>query len=340
MNDLTIIFFEQLAKRLDHPAPLVDRLRSELVRDTQSRLEKFLLPSTQYLSASGREFYSRLDTFLRRAGALREIKEVRPLYQQLNKLQINAEDLRRETVAALASPGNLDADRVHIIFHEETNDTIKRLYNAICLEMYRLAAAGGGKAVAKLSQLHYVHPDAASYYHYYAKEVLPALALMEESRRYGIWAFQYKEQAKVGPMARLPVYVQAQPRSEKHRLLPGEHHIAGTGSYETWQGVGAITNLTPAEMQRAQKEGIYYTVTSDMLSHCHLTSAPSQILDQCFGGRYYAVDPAHFFAAVSSALCARALTLRYQRGQCLYCGADASGSTLCMSCLGKVRQKI
>ena len=188
MNDLTIIFFEQLAKRLDHPAPLVDRLRSELVRDTQSRLEKFLLPSTQYLSASGREFYSRLDTFLRRAGALREIKEVRPLYQQLNKLQINAEDLRRETVAALASPGNLDADRVHIIFHEETNDTIKRLYNAICLEMYRLAAAGGGKAVAKLSPLHYVHPDAASYYHYYAKEVLPALALMEESRRYGISA--------------------------------------------------------------------------------------------------------------------------------------------------------
>lgn len=340
MNDLTIIFFEQLAKRLDHPAPLVDRLRSELIRDAQSRLEKFLLPSTLYLSASGREFSSRLNTFLRQAGAMREVKDVRPLYKQLTKLQMNAEDLRKETLSSIASPGKLDAERLHIIFYEEAQDTAKRIYNAICLEMYRLAAAAGGKAVSKLPPLHYVHPDASAYYQYYAKEVLPALALTQHSWRFGVWAFQYKEQAKIGQMARLPVYVQAAPRAEKRRLLPGDHHLTGTGSNETWQGMGAITNLTPAVMQRAQKEGIYYTVTTDMLANCSLTSTPTQILDQCFAGRYYAVDPAHFFAAVSAALCARSLRLRTQRGQCLYCGADGAGAMLCLSCLGKVRQKL
>lgn len=340
MNDLTIIFFEQLAKRLDHPAPLVDRLRSELIRDTQSRLEKFLLPSTLYLSAGGREFHSRLDTFLRQAGAIREIKAFRPMYKQLTKLQMSAEDLRAETLSALASPGKLVAERVHIVFGEEANDTAKRIYDAICLEMYRLAAAAGGKAVAKLSPLHYVHPDASSYYQYYAKEVLPALALTEHASRFGVWAFQYREQAKVGPMARLPVYVQTAPRTEKMRLLPGDHHLCGSGSNEAWQGIGAITNLTPGAMQHAQKDGIYYTVTTDMLTNCHLTSTPTQILDQCFGGRYYAVDPAHFFAAVSAALCSRAINLRVQRGQCLYCGAEGTGVMLCLSCIGKVRQKL
>lgn len=340
MNDLTIIFFEQLAKRLNHPAQLVHKLRTELIQDTQSRLKAFLLPSTLYLSAGGREFGARLTAFLRRADAMREVKEIRSLYKQLIKLQMDAEDLRRETLAAIASPGKLDADRMHVIFHEEANDAAKRLYNAICLEMYRLAAAGGGKTLAKLPPLHYVHPDVSAYYQYYATQVLPALALMEESRRYGVWAFQYKEQGKVGPMARLPVYVQATPRAEKRRLLPGEHRLSGTGSNETWQGVGALTNLTPGVIQRAQKEGIYHTVTADMLSGCSLTATPTQILDQCFGGRYYAVDPVHFFAEVSAALCGRMLTLRFQRGQCLYCGADAQGSTLCLSCIGKVRQKL
>ena len=45
-------------------------------------------------------------------------------------------------------------------------------------------------------------------------------------------------------------------------------------------------------------------------------------------------------STVASALCARALRLRTQRGQCLYCGADGAGAMLCLSCLGKVRQKL
>lgn len=170
--------------------------------------------------------------------------------------------------------------------------------------------------------------------------MLPALALTQRSRRFGVWSYQYREQAKIGPMARLPVYVQSEPRALKRRLLPGEHQIVGSGSSEAWQGIGAITNLTPAVMQRAQKEGIYYTVTSDMLTNCHLTSTPTQVLDQCFGGRFYAVEPAHFFAAVSAALCSRALQLRTQRGKCLYCGAEGAEAMLCLSCLGKVRQKL
>lgn len=340
MNDLTIIFFEQLSKRLNHAPLLIDRLRAELIQDTKVRFEAFLRPTTLYLSAGGREFSSRLDGFLRRAAAMHEIREIRALYKQLTALETEAQDLRNETLAALSSPGSLRADHMHILFQEEANNAAARLYAAVCLEMYRLAAAGGGEAVKKLPPLHYVHPDVPSYYQYYAKEVLPALSLMERSRRFGVWTFQYREQAKVGAFARLPAYVQAAPRADKLRLLPGEHRLMGSGQSEVWQGVGAITNLTPSVMQRAQKEGICSAVTTEQLVNCRLNGTPTQILDQCFEGRFYAVDPVHFFAVLSSALCARALYLRTQRGQCLFCGADSAGSSLCLSCHGKVRQKI
>ncbi len=340
MNDLTIIFFEQLAKRLESAAPLVDRLRGELVRDTQERMGAFLLPSTLFLSAAGREFRARLDDFLQRAAAMRDVGQVRALYKRLIKLEAEAKKLREETLAALQSPGRLDAARVHVILYGEAGDASARIYAAICLDMYRLAVAGGGKALEKLPPLHYVHPTAAAYYQYYAKDVLPALELMDRSRRYGVWAFQYREQAKIGALARLPVYVQAEPRTERTRLLPGEYRLAGGRNNDVWQGIGAITNLTPANVARAQQEGVYYTVTAEMLSACPLTGAPSQILDHCFGGRFYAVDAVHFFSMLSAALCARALRLRAQRGQCLYCGANDAGTALCLSCMGKVRQKI
>lgn len=339
MNELTLIFSEHLIRRLEHTESLTDRLHRELLEDARRRLEKYLLETTVYLSARGKSFFSRLERWFQRANSAQDVQEMRALFGQLTALAREADEMHAQTKESLSTAGRLEADSIHVVLYEDQSAAKQRLYQAICMELFRLAAAGGGEVLGKLPYLHYEHPDLCSYYAYYSQKVIPALRLMEHHKRFAVWAFQYREQAKIGPLAKLPTYIHIAPKQERKPLLPGEHHLVGSSSSEVWQGVGAITNIRPENIQQAQFEGVHGAVSLQQLRRCRLAGSPEQILDQCFGGGWYAVDPAHFFSMLSIALCSRTIELRAAQGQCLYCGAASSGEALCMTCISKIQQR-
>lgn len=340
MNDLTLIFIEHLVKRLENNDLLINRLRDELLQDARLRLNKYLLESTLYLSPRGKNFLSRTESWFQKATSVQSVSEMRILFKQLAAFELEADELYQETQQSLSSIGKLNADTLHVVFYEDQSNAKQRVYQAICLEMFRLVAANDGEVLSKLPLLHYEHSDLLSYYKYYSQKVLPALKLAEHHKRFSVWAFQYREQAKVGPLAKLPVYIHATPKQEKNVILPGEHHLVGSNSTEIWQGVGSITNLSPDNIQQAQFEGVYHSVSLQQLNTCRLTDTPTQILDQCFAGKWYAINPSHFFSMLSIALCSRTIKLRASHKQCLYCGSEGASSSLCLSCISKIRQKI
>lgn len=340
MNQLTIIFFEKLSAELRDEGPLRDRLKREMINDGRKRLQECLQESTLFLSAKGQEFSKRMRQWFQDVHHLTEIRAAEPLLKRLNRLCAEVDDMRRDTQQAIASPGRLDPEQVHILPGAEHAAATQRLYDALCIEMFRLMAAGGGGKINALPPLQYVHPTVQGYYQYYAQHVCPALEMLDRRKRYGMWAFQFREQARMGLMAKLPAYVQIAPKAERTPLLPGEYHVLSASTGGVWQGMGVLTNVTPQTVARAQAEGVHDTVTPAMLSRVRMNDSPSQILDQCFPGGFYAVDPAHFFSVLSIARASRSLLLRQGNNQCLYCGVDGAGGSLCLSCLGKVRQKI
>lgn len=340
MNQLTIIFLEKLTAQLQHEEPLRGRLKREMINDGKKRLQDCLQGSTLFLSAKGQEFSKRMQQWFQDVHVLAEIRLAEPLLKRLNRLCAEVDELRRETLQALNSPGRLDPEQLHIILGAEQTAAAQRLYDAICMEMFRLAAAGGGGKLNALPPLQYVHPTVQGYFQYYAQHVCPALALLDRRKRCGLWAFQFREQARMGLMAKLPAYVQIAPKAERTPLLPGEYHVLSGTTGGVWQGMGVLTNVTPETVARAQAEGVHESVTPAMLSRVRMNDSPSQILEQCFPGGWYAVDPAHFFSVLTIARCSRSLLLRQGNNQCLYCGVDGANGLLCLSCLGKVRQKI
>lgn len=340
MNQLTASFFALLSKRVQDPGPLCRRLQQELLAEAQRRMQTYLREDTSYLSPTGIAFCNRFMQWGDTVRRLYTAEEGAGMYRQLIALCNEAEDLYRETRRALMHPGTLDAEQLHVIFAEEQQAAIKQLYEAICIEMYRIICAGGAAAVNRMPQLKYTHATLESYYNYYHQHVVPALRMIETRKLHGVWAYQFRPQAKIKNLIRLPLYVQVEPKKEKSPLLPGESHPVGTGSSLSWQGMGALTNITPDNIAEAQFEGIQHRITPDNFAQASLNDAPEKVASQCFRGKWYAIEPAHFFAVFNMVRCERTLTLRAGNSQCMFCGADHSNSLLCLSCLEKVRHNI
>ncbi|MBR6570616.1 MAG: hypothetical protein IKK75_09195 [Clostridia bacterium] len=339
MNQLSIAFICCLSEHSGEEDILKGRVQKELLKEVHKRLPAFVDPQTIYLSPRGAEFAAKLSQLLDDIRRMAAIDATSKLFRRLKKLCEEADALRKEARIAWQNPGKLDPERLHMVFAEEKAAAEERLYAAVSLEMFRLVAAGGGRRFADLPRLQYVHPTVEDYYQYYAKHIIPALDIMERSKRFGLWAFQFKEQAHTGGMSRIPVYVQAPIKPDKTPLLPGEYRVYGSGANTIWQGLGAITNLTPDLMTRAQSEGIECNFRPEHLRKTSLNGTPAQILDQCFAGRLYAIDPVQFFSVLTIVRSARTLILRVNNNQCMYCGADGANGSLCLSCLGKVKQK-
>ncbi len=340
MNYLTIIFFEKLASRVKENSRLIHKLREEILADANHRLQKQRLSTTLYLSSAGKSFQSRMSRWFDAVEGLERFSQAELIFRRLIKLEAESQELHDETQRMLSSPGRLDTEKLHFVFLEEQDEIATRLREAIRLDMYRLVASGGGKAFLRLPPLKYVHPQVDQYFQYYDQVILPALALVDHRKRYGIWAYQYREQARLGSIARLPAYVEVEPRPGKHMLLLGENQLTGTGSNMIWQGVGVFTNITPDTVQSAQEQGIHTAISTAQLIGARLQDSPVQILDQCFNGEWYAIDPSHFYAQLTMVLYSKTISNRAALKQCLYCGADGAEGLLCLSCISKVRQKI
>lgn len=340
MNYLTIVFLEKLSNKVSCSGLLLEKLRRELYDDAQRRLQKQLLDSSIYLSTSGKGYRARIDQWFSELAHIETISQTELQYRRLLALESEAEELHKETQRAIASPGNLNPEKLHCIFKEEKDDALNRLTGAVRFEMYRLVAAGGGTALSSLPLLKYIHVTVEAYYDYYVRNVLPAIESLEHRKRFGVWAYQFKEQSKLGGLIKLPVYLESEPKSLKRRMILGETEQITSGSNLIWQGIGAITNITPDTIAAAQEKGIRIAVKATHLMNGHLHESPSQMLDRCYSGEWYAIDPANLFAELNIALLANTLLGRREMRRCLYCGSDGADNLLCLSCISKVRQKI
>ena len=334
MNHLTIAFMCRLSEHTQAQTQLLQRMQKELLSEMQKRLPAFLHRVTSFLSSQGNEFSAKLNQWMDDVQHMGSIDVSGKLFRRLQRLCTEADKLAKESRAAWQYPGKLDPDLLHFVFPEQKEEAESRLYSAVCLEMFRLVASGGAERFIHFPKLQYVHPTVRDYYLYYAKHIIPALIVMDRHRRFGIWAFQYKEQARTGGMSRMPVYIQTAPKIERTPLLLGECRSSGAANAAVWQGLGALTNITPENIVRAQSEGIIHSIRPEQLKNLRLNTTPTQILEQCFPGQWYALDPVHFFSVLTTARCARTLMLRINNNQCLYCGTDGANGSLCLGCLG------
>lgn len=340
MDYLTIVFLEKLSDRVSCSGLLLEKLRKKMHDDAHRRLQKQLLDTTIYLSTSGKGYRARIDQWFSELAHMAKISQAELQYRRLLALENEAEELHKETQRALASPGSLNPEKLHCIFSEEKDDALNRLTGAVHFEMYRIVASGGGAVLNSLPLLKYIHVTVEAYFEYYVYNVLPALESLEHRKRFGVWAYQFKEQSKLGGLIKLPVYMESEPKSMKRRMILGETEQVTSGRNMIWQGIGAITNISPNTIAVAQEKGIYTIVRSNHLMNGYLQEAPSQILDRCFGGEWYAIDPANLFAELNIALLANTLLGRREMRRCLYCGSDGANNLLCLSCISKIRQKI
>lgn len=340
MNYLTIVFMEKLADRVSCKDLILKRIQKELRDAGEQRLQPLLLESTCYLSTAGKSYRERIDQWFAETARIKQISQAELQYKRLQALESEGEALHRETQQAFASPGSLNADRIHYLFREECDNALLRLTSAVHLEMYRLVVSGGGAAFKAIPLLKYVHSTVEAYYEYYVRYLMPALESLAHRKRFGVWAYQYRDQARLGALIRLPVYLEAEPKSTKKRLIPGEMEQITTSSSVIWQGMGVITNLSPDAMMAAQEKGVQTVIMAQQLMNGHLHESPAQLLERCFHGAWYAIDPADLFAALNVALLSSTLLGRRNMRKCLYCGAEDAGALLCLPCITKLRQKL
>lgn len=335
MNALTIIFMEKAASHTSLADQIIQRLSDELLKEAGMRLAPFLKAETRFLSSEGRSFEQKMHQWMKAASALEQASSAKALFRDLEKMEEKGNRLHAETLQEINSPGAIASDRIHILFLEEQHQAQSRIQEAIELEMYRLVLAGEGPRVAELPKWKYVHPALGDLYLYYAQQVEPLLLRADPEKRFHAWAFQYKDTARIGTMARLPAYVRVAPKTLKTRMIPGECKLI-MGTLKQWQGIGALTNVTPQTVGRIQTERFHTSIQVSQLSQLALIDEPEKLLNRVFQGELYAIQADDFFAALTMAGFAQTLRVRMGMGQCLYCGAEHASSTLCDSCFSKV----
>ena len=338
MNHLTISFLKHAADYYSSQDELITRIREELLFDSNSRLKILLEPEALFLSMDGHVLDQKIRAFFSDVNTLSNLDDAEILLNQLNEIERQAQILHKETLVELNSPGQLDPEKIHLVYSENQLLTKNRIKEASLLELFRIVAADPDK-IGEISHYHYVHPDIASQYNYYKQKVYPVLESISPMKRFGLWAYQYKENAKIGNIIRMPIYLETEIKTERIRkLLPGENECNTNTNNRYWYGVGVLTNLTPNNIEKALSSGIHNSLTSDMIPDTIEMASPNDILDMIFQNEYYAVEPNVFFSELSIALCAKILKKRRINHCCIYCGERTTGAMLCESCLIKIRR--
>ena len=339
MNHLTIIFLKACAERFPAKNSIPAKLCDEMLREGKKRLEKEFQKSTLHLSSEGRVFFSNIQMWMKEVSSI-PIEKSDLYYERLLALEAEGERLHKDTITALKSPGTLEPDKIHILHQEDLQLAYNRVSNAIKLEMFRIIVSGYEKSIRTIPKVKYVHENAADYFEYYAKHVFPATKMIPSERKYNCWTYQYNEQVRMGSIGKLPAFLPVD-SIPKTRLLPGEcKATSASATKKQWQGVGMITNITPHNVLMTQEVRIYNSVKSSQLRRYSPYDDPRKILDELYLNELYAVPPDVFFANLTLSMMSKVITNRNGSGKCIICGIGDAIPFLCLSCLGKVRQRI
>ena len=341
MKKLTAIFLEALGKETgqrDRAAALASKsMQEEFARKTA----ELLSAGTLFFSDQGRELRQNLVMLRERIGRISNANEAVGTIGRLNSLYIEAERLHRETQKQIHRPGHIDAGKLHFFYRSDQQEALEILEQYNRAELYRIIALGGGSAFLTRKPLKSYQHNLQERVRYLREEISPVTetVMFRELADTRYWAVQHNDNMRVGPMGILPGFVMTAPVKTDHRFIPGEHRMLPYRKGVVLQGVGYLTNVTPLNVEEAQRRGALVTEVrpEQLLPYLNNLQEPDGVLRHLFTGRYYVISPEQYFAAASYAEASLAVIRRKRMGQCVLCGKLADAGSFCEGCGRRIK---
>ena len=256
----------------------------------------------------------------------------------LKELCETAKRLHKETCEQMESYTSVDGGKVHFFYAEEQRLAQKIVNEWIQIDLYRILILGGPRYFEQIPVLKKVPLLLADRVRYYKTQVMPVLSSLNPKQRYRYWAVQHKEECRMGPLATLPAYVLCEPAKRSARLIPGEYKKLEAVGGVLYQGLGRLTNITPDTIEEAQSDGVYDTLSMEMLEKAWGRGDPIMALQTMFAGKWYAIDPYELFSKAAALEASWTILRRGQLRQCVYCGSLVEHQVpLCPQCIKRIK---
>lgn len=339
MNDVTAVFLCELA---------VQTNRQDLFRLLQQELSGWLdarCPVRDDTITKGtleaERLYKTVQGLQEQVGMINSQNRLQWFREQMEQCAARWNDLRGESAQAM-QPGRIPPlEQLHLLTREEIAQWASAIRQQTQIQLYRLLVLGGASALQGIV----APPDSASpeeLLAFFRHSLQPALQRIPEQRIFGQWAVEYRKDAKFGSVLRMPGYLLSQPVSGRSPITPGHYQTFSQPGGVRYQGRGLLTNIRPAEIGAAVRNGFVSSCTAkDLDAVEYLDADPCRVLEQACKGRFYAIEPYHYFSVVSYQMNCRVTGQRLARQRCLFCGADSvkEGFHLCKNCFARLAEK-
>lgn len=339
MNDITAVFLCELAEESGR-AELLELLQQELCRWLDARCP-VRVGGVTAVSPQAVQLCTEVQQLHDRAGQIDTREKLRWFREQMDQHTAQWNRLRGQTSQAVLHSWVPPLEALHFLTQEELVRQTAAIRQQVQLQLYRLLMLGGASAVQGL-ELPPADSTAEQLLGFYRSCLQPRLQRLTLQQLRQEWAVELKDEAQLGTALRLPAYLLRQPMTLQTPVAPGQYRsVTRTGSV-WYQGRGLLTNIRPAEIGRALREGFVSSCCVADLDRAELLDAdPHHVLGELFPGQLYALEPYSYFSMAGYALDRRVTEQRLTRGRCLLCGTSTlkEGSHLCRSCFSRLAQR-
>ena len=342
MNKKTLLFLDALAEN-DCTEKMISIARDQMKAMFRSAFrQSWPGEQTIWVTSDAKALRKQLEECWNRILRITRPAEAIPLLKQIPQLQGKWQSLYATTREQLYLPGNVNLDRIHVIPQTEEQQFCDWFLELVQIQMYRVLTLGGAERFRKLPPLN--DRGAEGLLSYYRGHVLPALETLNRVELSGTWAFAFNTEMKLGRRFTVPGCQLAQPQDSSCSLLPGHYVRTMRGRQRVYEGRGVLTNITPASILQAQRQGFCsegQLRISELLwmQEADLLQDPAAILERSTNHALYAVDPYDFFSKWGYACGLVRLRSRHTEHSCPLCGGVLSKkAVICEACRNEMMQ--
>ncbi len=339
MNDITAVFLCELAAESGR-TELFGLLQQELSGWLDARCPVRTGGMTA-ASPQAEQLCAALQQLHDRAKQVDTREKLQWFRTQMEQCTAQWSQLRGQTSQAVQHSWVPPLEAMHFLTREELEHMAPAILQQVRVQLYRLLMLGGTAAVQGL-ELPAPGSGPAALLAFYWHSLQPRLQRISTEQLRQEWAVEFRDEARFGSALQLPTYQLCQPVPLQSPVAPGHYQSAVQAGGVRYQGRGLLTNISPAEIGRALREGFISSCRAADLDRAELLDAdPRRVLEEAFGGRLYALEPYSYFSVVSYALNCRVTAQRLARGRCLLCGTSTlkEGAHLCRNCFSRLAHK-
>lgn len=259
------------------------------------------------------------------------------ILKRISKLQGRWKELNAIAEGQLYQNGAIDMAQLHVVRSGEVLLFTQWFLELVQIQMYRVLTLGGTARFRRLPLLE--DQSAEGLIAYYRDHVVPALESLNRLEITGIWTIEWTPEMALGGRFTVPGCCLAEPEESGCNYLPGRYRRTMRGSHRVYEGRGTLTNITPATILQAQRQGFRSTDqirVSDLLwiQESDLGEEPMAVLGRVTNQGPYAVDPYDFFSKWGYACGLACLGARQVEGKCPLCGGTLGRrEKVCNACM-------